>query len=127
MAITSTLFGPKDYNPHFARDEFQYCRIVGDGTVVLVATGAGSLKTVDVGVAGTLAKFYDVASGGVTDATTEIATVDTSITGYRANVPVAFAKGLTCVTTGGNTDITISFRGRPDTSSRTFGAPGAAG
>lgn len=123
MAITSTLFGPKDYNPHFGRGEFQYARIVGDGTVVVVASGAGSIHSIMVGVAGTLAKFYDTASGGTTDDTTEIITVNTSApTTAPYTLPdVAFSKGLTVITTGGSGDITISFRGRPDVSSRTFG------
>lgn len=123
MPITSTLYGPKDYNPHFGRGEFQYARIVGDGTVAVVANGAGSIHSIMVGVAGVLAKFYDVALGGTTDATTEIETVDTSAPATAPYVlpDVAFAKGLTVITTGANTDITISFRGRPTVSTRTFG------
>jgi hypothetical protein len=121
MAITSK-YGPIDYNPHYARNEFQFARLLGAGTEVMVANGAGSLGSVVVGVAGTLAKFYDVASGGTTDDTTEIVVVDTSVTGYRAELNIAFSKGLTVITTGASSDLTVAFRGRPTTSTRTFGA-----
>lgn len=126
MAITANVYTPNDYNPYYARNEYQSLHLVGDGTEVMVQFGGGDLQRVDVGVAGTLAKFYDTDSPGgtptLTDATTLIKTVDTSVTGTRATSPVSFQKGLVVITTGSSGDITISFRGRPTKSNRTFGA-----
>lgn len=121
MAITANLYGPTNRNPDYWRGEFQYLHLIGDGTEVMVPAGGGFLGDVDVGVAGTLAKFYDTPSGGTTDGTTQIATVDTSVTGFRARLRVAFSRGLTVITTGSNGDLTISFRGRQIANTLSFG------
>lgn len=126
MAV-SLVIGPTGHNPSVARDEYQYAAIKDAQTAVLVAAGAGLLRSVMVGAAGTRAKFYDVASGGTADATTEIANVPTATAGQVTKLDIAFSKGLTCVTTGTGTEITVTFRGAATLSPRTFGAPGSAG
>lgn len=123
MAITVENYGPKDHLPNLALNEWQYLRLVGDGTAVMVPAGAGLLARVYVGVAGTLATFYDTPSGGTADGTTSMANLATSVTGLRFEGPIAFSKGLTLITTGANTDLTIVFRGRAiPVTSRSFGS-----
>lgn len=122
MAITVENFGPDDGLPIVGQNEWQYLRIVGDGTQVVIAAGAGLLHSVWVGVAGTLATFYDTPSGGTADNTTACLNVATSVTGLRFKGPLKVSKGLTVVTTGANGDLTILFQGRATVaSSRTFG------
>jgi len=132
--MPSFIIGPTDRNPDFARNEHQYARINGTQTAVLVANGGGMIHGITVGVAGTTLKFYDVATGGLTDDTTEIMTLATaSITaGSFVNLDVAFSKGLTVVAVGG--DATVYFRGALIKSGRFYGtqldgndARGAAG
>lgn len=119
MSISVNVYGPADRYPDVARGEYQWLHLVGDGTEAL-CTGGGVLGKVEVGVAGTLAKFYDTAAGGTADTTTLIATVDTSVTGHRWEGPIRFSKGLTVITTGASGDLNISFLGRPTVSARTF-------
>ena len=98
-------------------------QLVGaDAGEVMVSAGGGVLDRVNVGVIGTLATFHDVAEGGTLDDTTAIAVVDTGALGTRFSGPVVFSKGLTVVTTGVGTNITVSFSGRATVSSRQFGA-----
>lgn len=121
MAITTHLYGPEGFLPDQALDEWQWLHLVGDGTEQIVVAGTGVLQRVFVGVVGTLAKFYDTAAAAVTDGTTQIATVDTSVLGERLVGGLPFAKGLTVVTTG-SSDLTILFKGRPiPVTSRTYG------
>lgn len=117
------LIGPTGRNPDYARGEAQYARMVGADSYVIVSAGGGMIHTVNVGVAGVLAKFYDVKSGGTTDNTTEILTVDISApTTAPFTLPdVAFSQGLTVIVTGGSADIMVSFRGALTVSPRTFG------
>jgi hypothetical protein len=106
MAISVALFGPTNRLPHLARGEFQTLRLVGDGTQVVVAAGGGTLHAVHVGVAGTLA----------------VATVATAALGRQFEGDVAFSQGLTVITTGASSDITIEFWGMATrANSRTFG------
>jgi len=120
--MATLLIGPTDRNPDYARSEHQYARINGAQTAVLVANGGGMIHGITVGVAGTLLKFYDVATGGTTDDTTEIMTLATgSITaGSFVNLDVAFSKGLTVVATGAG-DATVYFRGGLIKSGRFYG------
>lgn len=120
--MASLVIGPTGQNPHYAMGENQYARILNAQTAVLVAHGSGNLHTVVVGVAGTLAKFYDTPTGGTADDTTEIATVDISqATRETLTLDVAFSKGLTVVVTGASADLTVSFRQAQTVSPRTFG------
>ena len=120
--MATLLIGPTGQNPHYAMGENQYARLTGAQTAVLVAHGAGNVHTVVVGVAGTLLKLYDVATGGTTDDTTEIATVDISqATRETLTLDVAFSKGLTAIVTGASADLTVSFRQAQTVSPRTFG------
>lgn len=112
MAITTENFGPDDGLPNVGQNEWQYLRIVGDGTEVIIPAGAGLLHSVWVGVAGTLATFYDTPSGGTADGTTACVNVATSVTGLRFKGPIKVSKGLTVVTTGASSDLTIVFFGR---------------
>lgn len=121
--MASLTIGPTGRIPQQALNEFQYGYIFQAQTAVLVAAGQGTLHTVVVGVNGTLAKFYDTPSGGTTDATTQIATLDLSA---AATLPtfildVAFSKGLTVVVTGSNAELTVSFRGTATTNPKTAG------
>jgi len=133
--MATPLFGPTDRNPDYARNEHQYVRISGAQTVVVVASGGGMVHGVTVGVAGTLLKLYDVATGGTTDDTTEIATLvlTTIDAGAFVQLDVAFSKGLTAIVTGA-ADLTVYFRGVLIKSGRFYGtqldgndARGAAG
>jgi hypothetical protein len=119
----SLLIGPKDYLPHVAHDEYQYANIIEAQTAVLVAAGSGVVHSVTIGVvAAGLLKLYDVASGGTTDATTEIATLSVAaLTSGPFILDVAFSKGLTGVLTGATAQVTVYFWGAPLQSSRTFG------
>ncbi len=120
--MASLLIGPTGRYPDYARGENQYARINGAQTAVLVSAGGGMVHTVTVGVAGTLAKFYDVKAGGTLDDTTEFATVDLSVVAPGATVILDedFSQGCTVVVTGG-ADITVSFRGSQTVNPRTFG------
>lgn len=121
MAITTANFGPDNDLPTVGQNEWQYLRLVGDGTQVMF-TGEGLLHSVWVGVAGTLATFYDTPSGGTADGTTACLNVATSVTGLRFKGPIKVSKGLTVVTTGGSSDLTLVFYGRPVVASgRQFG------
>jgi len=121
MALTA-VYGPTNRNPSYSLGEYQYAQLKGDGTEVMVAAGGGVLARVNVGVVGTLAKFYDTPAGGTTDDTTLIATVNTSVLGIQFDGPVTFSKGLTVITTGAGTYITVAFSGRPTVSSLSFGS-----
>jgi hypothetical protein len=121
--MTTLLLGPLGRYPDYARGENQYARINGAQTAVLVSKGGGMIHTVTVGVAGTLAKFYDVKEGGVLDDTTEFATVDLGAPvspGDTVIIDEDFSAGCTVVVTGG-ADITVSFRGSQTVNPRTFG------
>jgi len=122
----SCVVGPKGRNPEATLGEYQYAHIIDAGTTAIVDKGGGQLHTVNIGVVGTLAMFYDVAAGGTTDATTEIACVSiASLANQTIAIDIAFSKGLTVITSGAATlDITVSFRGAETTSPRTFGVPG---
>lgn len=120
MAISVNVYFPLNRNPDRTLGETQSLRLVGDGTEVMVAAGGGTLDSVDVAVAGTLAQFFDTPSGGTADATTLIANMATSVTGRRFTGPIVFTRGLTVITTGAASDMTIRFNGRPTVSSRTF-------
>lgn len=118
--MASSHIGPTGQIPHQAIGEYQYAYLNGADTFVLVAAGQGMVHTVVVGVAGTLCKLYDTPSGGTADATTQIATLDTSVATARDwLLDVAFSKGLTVITTGGSGEITVSFRGTATTNPKT--------
>lgn len=121
MAISSAVFGPTDRNPDYTKGEWQWLRLVGDGTQVIVPAGMGVVARVVLNVAGTRAQFFDTPSGGTTDATTMIVNlpVNTLAVG-EFDINAVFARGLTVITTGAATDITVLFSGRQTTSSRTF-------
>lgn len=122
MAITTALFGPTNSLPDYDKGEWQWLRLVGDGTQVLVAAGAGILARVVIGAAGTRATFHDVASGGAVDGTTMIVNLPTNtLTVPPYDIMAKFTQGLTVVTTGAANDITILFSGRAFTSTRQFG------
>src|SRR5258708_1774503 len=99
--MASLLIGATGRNTDYTRGEAQYAHIIGAQTAVLVSAGGGMVHTVNIGIAGTLAKFYDVKSGGPTDATTLIFTVDISApTTAPFDLPdVAFSQGLTVIVT----------------------------
>lgn len=120
--MASLNIGPTGRNPDRARGEHQYAHIIGDQTAVLVGGGGGQLHSILTGVVGTLAKFYDTASGGTTDATTQLCTVSLgALTSGPYILDVAFSKGLTCIVTGGaSTEVTISFDGAQTVSPLTF-------
>lgn len=121
MAGTLNI-GPVGRNPDRARGEHQYAFMKGADTYVLVSKGGGQLHTLIVGVAGSLAKFYDTPSDGTTDETTQIATVSlAAVTATPLILDVAFSKGLTCVVTGASAELTVSFDGAQTTSPRQFG------
>ena len=109
--MASELYGPTDRLPNYDNGEWQWCKSVGAQTITPVPAGGGVLHSVLCGVAGTLVKFYDVAAGGTTDATTEIATV--SLTELDEHlIDAIFSRGLTAIITGAAAEITISFSGR---------------
>lgn len=118
--MASLLIGPTGRNPDYARNEHQYAKITGAQTAVLVAHGGGMVHTVEVGVAGTLAVFHDVESGGSLSAATEIATISLASVGNYPDLDFAFSKGLTVVVTGAG-ELTVMFRGAQTVSTRTFG------
>lgn len=119
--MASLVFGPQDRFPDVARGEWQWARISLAQTAVLVPHGGGMVHTVVCGVAGTLAKFYDVAEGGTLDDTTEIVTVDISTATRETNtLDLAFSRGLTVVVTGA-ADMTVTFLGRQTVSRLHFG------
>lgn len=122
MALVFNI-GPVDRNPNYAAGEHQYANGVGAGTTSLVDAGGGRVHSVIVGVVGTLLELHDVAAGGSTSATTRIATIDTSVlTTNPIILDVAFSKGLTAITTGAGTNITIALMGVPTvTTRRSFG------
>jgi len=123
MAITVAVFGPTDHLPQVGMKEFQWLHTVGDGTQVIVPAGDGVLHALHVGVVGTLAIYYDTPSGGTADTTTEIARVATTAIGRQFEGDICFARGLTCVITGGASDLTHQFDGRTTVANpRTFGA-----
>lgn len=116
------LIGPTGRYPDYARGENNYARMLGADTYVLVAKGGGLIHTVVCGVAGTLVKFYDTPSGGTTDDTTEIATLDIGAAGLEtAILDIDFSQGLTAVVTGASADVIVTFRGAQTVSPRTFG------
>jgi len=121
--MASLLFGPKGRTPDYAIGENRYAHAIGAQTAVLVANGGGYVHTVTVGVVGTLAKFYDVKSGGTTDATTLIHTANLSAATLETNtLDFAFSQGLTVIITGdASTEVTITFRAEQSVSPRTFG------
>ena len=119
--MASLLLGPTGRTPDYSANDHQYANIKLAQTAVLVSRGGGHLHTVIVGVVGTLAKFYDVASGGTTDATTEIATISlAALTHGTFLLDVAFSQGLTCIVTG-TAEIFVSFQGSQTTNPRNFG------
>lgn len=118
--MASLLIGPKGRNPDYARNEHQYANITGAQTAVLVAHGGGMVHTVQIGVVGTLAIFYDTPEGGTTDATTEIMRLSLATLGDYDNLDFAFSQGLTVIVTGG-AELTVMFRGAQTVSPRTFG------
>lgn len=120
--MASLLIGPKGRNPDRANGEFQYADIIDAQTAVLVSKGGGVIHTVEIGVVGTLAIFYDVKEGGTTDATTQIAKVSlAALTSQPIILDVAFSQGLTVVVTGSSTELTVSFLGAQTVSPRQFG------
>lgn len=124
MAITTALFGPNDRMPHFAAGEWQWLRLVGDGTQVVVQAGMGVLARVILNVAGTRAAFHDVVGGQTADATNLIVNlpINTLAVG-EFDIGAPFDDGLTVITTGAASDLTIFFSGRASyVSARTFGA-----
>ena len=128
MAV-SLLIGPKNALPHYAHGQHNYAQLIDAQTGVVVARGAGVVHSVTVGVVGTLLKLYDVATGGTTDATTQIANVSlAALTSQPTILNVMFTQGLTAIVTGANAELTIAFDGATGlTNSRTFGVIGAAG
>lgn len=121
------LIGPLGRNPDRFQGEFQYAKLDGAATYVLVDAGGGTLHTVNVGVVGTLAVFYDVAQGGTLDDTTEMARV--SLASLDTNpiiLDVDFSQGLTCVVTGG-AELTVAFNGAETLNPRTFPPAGRGG
>lgn len=121
------LIGPTGRNPERALGEFQYAKLDGAATYVIVDKGGGTLHTVSIGVTGTLAIFYDTPSGGTTDDTTEIATVSlAALSSQPIILDVDFSQGLTCVVTGA-AELTVSFNGAETTNPRTFPPAGRGG
>ena len=113
MAITTALFGPNERMPNYAKGEWSWLRVVGAGTQVIVAGGAGVLGRVIIGAAGTRAQFFDCVSGGTADDTTMILNLPINslvVPDYTILAP--FDQGLTVITTGSSTDLTIFFNGR---------------
>lgn len=119
--MATLLIGPTGRNPDRSRQEHQYAKINEEQTAVLVANGGGQVVGVVVGVAGTLAKFYDTPSGGTTDDTTEIMTLSLAAVGDIDAPEFAFSKGLTVVVTGAAAELTVFFDGEQTVSGRNFG------
>jgi hypothetical protein len=119
--MASLLIGPTERNADRGLQENQYARINLAQTAVLVSAGSGSIHAVTVGVAGTLAKFYDTPEGGTTDDTTQMLTVDLSVPDVKHGIDIGFSRGCTVIVTGG-ADITVSFIAAQTTAAtRTFG------
>ena len=120
--MASLNLGPVNHMPNQALGEYQYAYINLAQTAVIVAAGGGTLHSVIVGVAGTLLKLYDTVSGGTTDATTQIATIDLSSASANGGwvLDVVFSKGLTAIVTG-TAEVTLSFRGTATLNARQFG------
>lgn len=126
--MASLVIGPTNRNPDYFNGEYQYADIIDAQTAVLVSAGGGVVHTVEIGVVGTLAVFYDTPSGGTTDATTQIAKVSlAALSSQPIILDVAFSKGLTVVVTGASTELTVSFRGAQTVSSRTIPPAGRGG
>lgn len=118
--MASSHIGPVRRNPDHGNGEHQYAYITGADTYNLVAAGGGCVHTVVVGVVGTFLKLYDTPAGGTTDATTQIATISLAALGAYPNIDAEFSKGLVAIVTGA-AELTITFRGAPTVSDRTFG------
>jgi len=110
-APTTVNYGPNGRNANYAQGEFNFCKITGPGTEVMAARGSGLVHAVVVGVAGTLLKLYDVASGGTLNDAACIAVIDLSAptTDPAPILDAAFNDGLTAVVTGAATvELTIT-------------------
>ena len=117
--MASLTIGPVDRTPDHATNEFQYAFIKLAQTAVLVSAGNGKLHTVQVGVAGTTAKFFDIVEGDTPADANQIATVD--LAQLETHVfDIGFSKGLTVVVTGA-AELTVSFRGTQMVAALTFG------
>ena len=87
-----------------ANVNYNYARVTGAGTAV-VHNGACTLQSIVVNTAGTLCTVYDnsAGSGAV------VAAITTSVNGNAIPYAVKCGKGITLVTTGATTDITVVF------------------
>lgn len=120
------LIGPKGRTPDASIFEHQWVKLDGAATYV-VADGGGFLHTVEVGVVGTLAIFYDTRSGGTTDDTTEIATVSlAALTSQPIILDISFSQGLTVIVTGA-AELTLTGRFAQTLNPRTFPPAGRGG
>lgn len=121
--MASLNIGPLGRYPDVARGEWQYANIIGAQTAVLVAKGGGMVHTVVCGIAGTLAEFYDAATGAALTPANKIATVDiAAATRETETLDVSFSQGLRVVVTGAATcDLTVTFIGAQTVSPRNFG------
>lgn len=110
--MATATFTPFDHEPDHIRGGTQTVHCIGAQTVVLAARGQGHVHGVIVGVVGTLLKLYDTPAGGITDYTTQIATVDISVAvGWDVHLESAFGRGCTAIITGGAaTEVTITGR-----------------
>lgn len=128
MAITTQDYEPEDRNPDYARGEWQYCHIIGDGSAQCF-DGYGEFGDLinNIAVAGTVS-VHDVATGGTADATNRIALYDTTALGpLKKAGPWIVRRGLRVVTSAATNDITFQLRGRQITNVRTFPPAGRGG
>jgi hypothetical protein len=123
MALTTEAYGPTDRNPDRTRGEWQIAHLIGDGTAVVVAAGAGELGPIlnNVNIAGSCS-FHDAVQGAALDATNRIVRIDTASIIAKTDESYAFRQGLQVVTTAATNDVTFGFYGRATLNPRTFGA-----
>lgn len=113
MAFGKTV-GPLGIRPLRSAGETHYAYIEDAGTDQL-ATGAGSLSSVTVGVAGTLITFYDAAAADSLNTANTLMVIDTASIVNPVKFmgpPLVFSKGLRFTTTGAGTKLTVGFTGR---------------
>lgn len=129
MAITTTLYGPLDHNPHIAKGEMQWVKLVSDasGGSVRVFTGNGEIGRISVlvGAAGATVDLHDADADDTLDVSNRLIRGSAATTGtpnVMINLPIlGLQKGLAIVISAHAIEVLVGFWGRVMVSPRTFG------
>jgi len=124
MAFNSVIFGPAGQLPDYAVGEYQFMHALpGAGETQQLFDGSGVFAHITQGkasAAGGLLIFHDAATGDVIDGTNQIFLIDSTIVrDYSPMIRVTRGLYARQVTAGGGY-ITVSLRGKPTLSARTF-------